>query len=59
MALHNICILGYFFGIFNSSIDFKPSDNIFAVELDTIQDYEFNDIDSIHVGITINSFQMY
>ncbi|CAO2840730.1 unnamed protein product [Amaranthus hypochondriacus] len=46
---------GKFFGIFNSSSDFKPSDNIFAVELDTIQDYEFNDIDSNHVGININS----
>ncbi|XP_057548412.1 L-type lectin-domain containing receptor kinase SIT2-like [Amaranthus tricolor] len=46
---------GKFFGIFNSAADFKPSDNIFAVELDTIQDFEFNDIDSNHVGINVNS----
>lgn len=46
---------GKFFGLFNSSADFRPSDHIFAVELDTIQDYEFFDIDSNHVGININS----
>ncbi|KMT07383.1 hypothetical protein BVRB_6g150090 [Beta vulgaris subsp. vulgaris] len=46
---------GKFFGLFNSSSDFKPSDHIFAVELDTIQDYEFLDIDSNHAGININS----
>ncbi|XP_021715390.1 L-type lectin-domain containing receptor kinase IV.2-like [Chenopodium quinoa] len=46
---------GKFFGLFNSSSDFMPSDHIFAVELDTIQDYEFSDIDSNHAGININS----
>ncbi|XP_021848015.1 L-type lectin-domain containing receptor kinase IV.2-like [Spinacia oleracea] len=46
---------GKFFGLFNSSSDFMPSDHIFAVELDTIQDFEFSDLDSNHVGININS----
>ncbi|KAL2898931.1 L-type lectin-domain containing receptor kinase IV.2, partial [Bienertia sinuspersici] len=54
MDFHN-GVPGKFFGLFNSSSDFKPSDQIFAVELDTIQDYEFLDVDSNHVGIDINS----
>ncbi|KMT05190.1 hypothetical protein BVRB_7g173370 [Beta vulgaris subsp. vulgaris] len=48
-------VAGKYFGLFNSSLDFLPSDNIFAVELDTIEDIDFYDIDSNHVGININS----
>ncbi|CAL5043067.1 unnamed protein product [Urochloa decumbens] len=44
-----------FFGLFNSTNNGSLSNHIFAVELDTIQNTEFGDIDNNHVGIDINS----
>lgn len=48
---------GKYFGLFNSSSNTLTSNHIFAVELDTIQDIEFKDIDSNHVGIDVNNLQ--
>ncbi|CAL5052562.1 unnamed protein product [Urochloa decumbens] len=44
-----------FLGLFNSTNNGSLSNHIFAVELDTIQNIEFADIDNNHVGIDINS----
>jgi serine/threonine protein kinase len=44
-----------FLGLFNSTNNGSLSNHIFAVELDTIQNTEFGDIDNNHVGIDINS----
>ncbi|KAH7673647.1 Non-specific serine/threonine protein kinase protein [Dioscorea alata] len=43
-----------FFGLFNPNNNGNSSNNIFAVELDTIQNSELHDIDDDHVGIDIN-----
>lgn len=42
-------------GLFNSTNDGNPDNHIFAVELDTFKNQEFNDIDDNHVGIDVNS----
>lgn len=47
-------VAGKYFGLFNSSSNGNSTNHIFAVELDTIQDLEFQDIDSNHVGIDVN-----
>ncbi|CAL5043146.1 unnamed protein product [Urochloa decumbens] len=44
-----------FLGLFNSTNNGSLSNHIFAIELDTIQNIEFADIDNNHVGIDINS----
>ena len=44
-----------FLGLFNSTNNGSLSNHIFAIELDTIQNTEFGDIDNNHVGIDINS----
>ncbi|CAN6197901.1 unnamed protein product [Urochloa humidicola] len=44
-----------FLGLFNSTNNGSLSNQIFAIELDTIQNTEFGDIDNNHVGIDINS----
>ncbi|CAN6207885.1 unnamed protein product [Urochloa humidicola] len=44
-----------FLGLFNSTNNGSSSNHIFAIELDTIQNTEFGDIDNNHVGIDINS----
>ena len=44
-----------FLGIFNVSSNGLPTDHIFAVELDTVQNAIFDDIDGNHVGINVNS----
>ncbi|KAI3435347.1 ATPase_AAA_core domain-containing protein [Psidium guajava] len=43
-----------YFGLFNESSNGNPSNHIVAVEFDTIQNHEFNDINDNHVGIDIN-----
>ena len=45
----------YFLGLLNSSGIGNTSDHIFAVEFDTVQDLEFDDINDNHVGINVNS----
>ncbi|XP_077236878.1 L-type lectin-domain containing receptor kinase SIT2-like [Tasmannia lanceolata] len=42
-------------GLFSSSNNGNSSNHVVAVELDTVQNLEFGDIDDDHVGIDINS----
>ncbi|XP_057845853.1 L-type lectin-domain containing receptor kinase S.4 [Cryptomeria japonica] len=44
-----------YLGLFNSSNKGVAYNHIFAVEFDTVQDFEFKDIDDNHVGVDINS----
>jgi serine/threonine protein kinase len=44
-----------FLGLFNSTNNGSSTNHIFAVELDTIRNIEFRDINDNHVGIDINS----
>ncbi|XP_062228783.1 L-type lectin-domain containing receptor kinase SIT2-like [Phragmites australis] len=44
-----------FLGLFNATNNGSLSNHIFAIELDTIQNTEFGDINNNHVGIDINS----
>ncbi|KAL9233788.1 hypothetical protein vseg_008738 [Gypsophila vaccaria] len=44
-----------YLGLFTTTNIGNSSDHILAVELDTVQDFEFGDIDDNHVGIDINS----
>uniref|UniRef100_M4CE65 Legume lectin domain-containing protein n=1 Tax=Brassica campestris TaxID=3711 RepID=M4CE65_BRACM len=44
-----------YLGVFNTSTIVSPSSNVLAVELDTIWNPEFSDIDNNHVGIDVNS----
>ncbi|XP_074290407.1 L-type lectin-domain containing receptor kinase SIT2-like [Silene latifolia] len=46
-----------YLGIFNISNNGLSSNHIFAVELDTVQNAVFNDIDGNHVGIDINGLR--
>ncbi|KAI9112175.1 hypothetical protein K1719_016698 [Acacia pycnantha] len=44
-----------YLGLLNSSDVGNLSNHLFAVEFDTVQDFEFGDINDNHVGIDINS----
>ncbi|KAK6933139.1 Legume lectin domain [Dillenia turbinata] len=44
-----------YLGLLNSSDNGNFSNHIFAVEFDTIQDFEFGDINDNHMGIDMNS----
>ncbi|KAJ1255329.1 hypothetical protein BS78_K263100 [Paspalum vaginatum] len=44
-----------YLGLTNSSSNNDPTNHLFAIELDTIENVEFRDIDANHVGIDINS----
>ncbi|WVZ61793.1 hypothetical protein U9M48_011610 [Paspalum notatum var. saurae] len=44
-----------FLGLFNRQSSGNPSNHIFAVELDTIQNTEFQDINDNHIGVDVNS----
>ncbi|KAE9592057.1 hypothetical protein Lal_00038308 [Lupinus albus] len=46
-----------YLGLLNSSDIGNFSNHIFAVEFDTVKDFEFGDINDNHVGIDINSLQ--
>ncbi|KAF8116518.1 hypothetical protein N665_0017s0073 [Sinapis alba] len=48
---------GQYLGLFNLINNGNETNNIFAVELDTIQNNEFNDRNDNHVGIDINSLK--
>ncbi|MQM22803.1 hypothetical protein Taro_055860 [Colocasia esculenta] len=48
-----------YMGLFNTSNNGNPSNHIFAVELDTVRNPEFGDIDDNHVGIDINSMSSF
>lgn len=44
-----------YMGMLNSSSNNKIFNHLFAVEFDTVQDFEFEDINDNHVGIDLNS----
>lgn len=44
-----------YLGIFNVSINGSPSSDVFAVELDTIWNPDFEDINNNHVGVDVHS----
>ncbi|XP_066360106.1 L-type lectin-domain containing receptor kinase SIT2-like [Miscanthus floridulus] len=44
-----------YLGLLNSTNDGNATKHLLAIELDTIMSTEFNDIDSNHIGIDINS----
>ncbi|RHN46177.1 putative protein kinase RLK-Pelle-L-LEC family [Medicago truncatula] len=46
-----------YLGLLNSSDVGNFSNHLFAVEFDTVQDFEFGDINDNHVGIDINSMR--
>nr|AKV93671.1 clade IV lectin receptor kinase [Nicotiana benthamiana] len=46
-----------FLGLFNDNTTGEATNHIFAVEFDTLQNREFNDIDGNHVGIDINELK--
>lgn len=48
-----------FLGLVNSTSNGLASNHIFAIELDTVQNAHFGDIDSNHVGIDVNSLRSY
>ncbi|XP_059428104.1 L-type lectin-domain containing receptor kinase IV.1-like [Corylus avellana] len=46
-----------YLGLFNSRNNGNATNHVFAIELDTVQDFEFDDIDDNHVGIDINGLK--
>ncbi|KAJ6810509.1 L-type lectin-domain containing receptor kinase IV.2-like [Iris pallida] len=50
-------LAGNYLGLFNSNNNGNSYNHVLAVELDTIQSYEFQDIDDNHVGIDVNSLR--
>ncbi|GKU91973.1 hypothetical protein SLEP1_g5769 [Rubroshorea leprosula] len=44
-----------YLGLLNASDNGNFSNHVFAVEFDTVQDFEFGDINDNHVGIDLNS----
>ncbi|CAH9100951.1 unnamed protein product [Cuscuta epithymum] len=44
-----------YLGLLNSHNIGNSSNHLFSVEFDTVQDFEFEDIDGNHVGINVNS----
>lgn len=44
-----------YLGLFNAANLGNISDHIFAVEFDTVKDFEYGDIDDNHIGIDLNS----
>ncbi|KAK4730603.1 hypothetical protein R3W88_023591 [Solanum pinnatisectum] len=46
-----------YLGLFNDSSNGNATSHVVAVELDTLQNREFDDIDSNHVGIDINGLK--
>ncbi|PHT35781.1 L-type lectin-domain containing receptor kinase S.4 [Capsicum baccatum] len=47
----------WYLGLLNNSDVGNFSNHLFAVEFDTVQDFEFGDISDIHVGIDINDLE--
>ncbi|XP_042519251.1 L-type lectin-domain containing receptor kinase IV.2-like [Macadamia integrifolia] len=46
-----------YLGVFNKTNNGKSSNHVIAIEMDSIQNLEFDDIDSNHVGIDINDLK--
>ncbi|KAK6943625.1 Legume lectin domain [Dillenia turbinata] len=48
-----------YLGLFDATNDGNSSNHVFAVELDTMQNPELDDIDSNHVGVGTNGIRSY
>lgn len=48
-----------YLGLLNATDNGNSTNHVFAVEFDTVQDFEFNDISDNHVGIDLNSMTSY
>lgn len=46
-----------YLGLFNLTNNGSPFNHIVAVELDTVQNVDYNDIDDNHVGVDVNSLR--
>jgi hypothetical protein len=46
-----------YLGLFNDQTNGDPNSHIFAIELDTVQNYDLQDINNNHIGININSLR--
>ncbi|WVZ81382.1 hypothetical protein U9M48_028764 [Paspalum notatum var. saurae] len=46
-----------YLGLFNDQTNGDPNSHIFAVELDTVQNYDLYDVNNNHIGININSLR--
>ncbi|MQM04486.1 hypothetical protein Taro_037285 [Colocasia esculenta] len=46
-----------YLGLFNASDIGNSTNHLFAVEFDTVQDFEFGDINDNHVGVNINDMR--
>ncbi|PWZ05003.1 L-type lectin-domain containing receptor kinase IV.2 [Zea mays] len=46
-----------YLGLFSDQTNGDPNSHIFAVELDTVQNYDLQDINNNHVGINVNSLR--
>lgn len=46
-----------YLGLFNLTSNGSPSNHIVAVELDTVQNLDYNDINDNHVGVDVNSLE--
>ncbi|KAF8776685.1 hypothetical protein HU200_003413 [Digitaria exilis] len=44
-----------YLGLFSAADDGNATNHVFAVEFDTVQDFEFGDINGNHVGVDLNS----
>ncbi|KAG8471497.1 hypothetical protein CXB51_036997 [Gossypium anomalum] len=55
----NRAVANQYLGLFNITSNGHPTNHFFAIELDTMKNPEFKDIDDKHVGIDINSLQPY
>ncbi|TKW28592.1 hypothetical protein SEVIR_3G341700v4 [Setaria viridis] len=44
-----------YLGLFSAADDGNATNHVFAVEFDTVQDFEFEDINGNHVGVDLNS----
>ncbi|XP_021856967.2 L-type lectin-domain containing receptor kinase S.4 [Spinacia oleracea] len=51
----NTALPSQYLGLFNAANIGNISDHVFAVEFDTVKDFEFQDIDDNHIGINLNS----
>ncbi|KAI8573929.1 hypothetical protein RHMOL_Rhmol01G0314100 [Rhododendron molle] len=51
----NKAVGSQYFGLLNSSDNGLPTNHLLAIELDTIENSEFNDVNDNHVGIDVNS----
>ncbi|KAL9269496.1 L-type lectin-domain containing receptor kinase S.4-like protein [Drosera capensis] len=50
----NYALPSQYLGVFNSKNVGNFSNHVFAVEFDTVQDFEFGDINDNHVGVDLN-----